>query len=165
MEASLGAVSDDGSGGLVLDGGLTIGSGPPAQNTAIAYVLDVSGSTLGGGGCGGDANDDGRSNNILDCEVAAALALHEEVVASGTVVGAGVIGFASSATTADLSPEEGVQQIVAPGADVDDDGVLDIEQALRSVFTRSFGGSVCFAEFSSRTVGNTNTNFGSGRSL
>lgn len=150
-----------GSDGLTLEGGAGIGSGPAVASTAIAYVIDVSGSTVRGGGCGGDANNDGRSNDILDCEVAAAVALHEEVGASGTVGSVGVIGFASSANTADMSPEEGIQQLVTPDADVDGDGVMDVEQVLRSAFSRRSGGSVGFSEFSSRTVGNTNTNFAS----
>ena len=64
---------DPESGGLRLQGKVDIGQGPPAQNTSLAYVIDVSGSTSGGGGCGGDTNGDRSNNTVLDCEIAAAL--------------------------------------------------------------------------------------------
>ena len=49
------------------------------------YVIDLSGSTLDGPGCGGDRNHDGRADTPLDCEIAAATALNAQAVENGTV--------------------------------------------------------------------------------
>lgn len=132
---------DPDTDGLRLKGGVDLGQGPPAQNTSIAYVLDVSGSTGGGGACGGDANGDHSNNTILDCEIAAALKLHEEVAASGTVDKVAVIRFSSSASALDLNPTSATATMVSPTADADADGILDVEEALR---TLRIGGGTFF---------------------
>ncbi|WP_299927059.1 RHS repeat-associated core domain-containing protein [uncultured Nocardioides sp.] len=123
---------DEDAQAIRVKAGVGIGQGPPAQNTSIAYVLDVSGST-GGTGCGGDVNRDNRSNTILDCEIAAALKLHEEVVASGTVDKVAVIGFSTGANALDLDPTAATSTMVAADADADGNGELDIVQALRTL--------------------------------
>ncbi len=145
-----------------LSGSVAVGEGVASADTALVYVLDVSGSTLSGGGCGGDFNGDGRTDNILDCEAAASAALNVQAIESETVGDSGIVVFASSANTGDVSPEADLQTLAAPAADEDDDGTPDIEQVLRSVFSRNFGGSVGLNEFTRRTVGNTSTNFSAG---
>ena len=107
---SIGAALDglDGEAtGIRVDGSVSIGQGPAAQNTSIAYVIDVSGSAGGAGGPCGDVNADRRSNTILDCELAAALKLQEEVEAAGTVDKVAVITFSSGASALDLDPTAG----------------------------------------------------------
>ena len=49
-------------------GTAAIGQADPIADTAIVYVIDLSGSTDQAGGCGGDQNGDGSANFILDCE-------------------------------------------------------------------------------------------------
>lgn len=123
----------------VVKGQADVGQGPAAQNTSVAYVLDVSGSTGDAAACGGDANGDGRSNTVLDCEIAAAIKLHEEVVASGTVDKVAVIQFSTSAQARDLDPTSGTATLVAPDADKDEDGILDVVEGLRAL--RASGGT------------------------
>lgn len=120
-------------------GSVDIGEGPPAQNTSLAYVIDVSGSANFGGGCAGDMNADRRSNTILDCEIAAALELHASVVAAGTVAKVGLVTFSSAAQAVDLDPTGLRATLVSPTADADNNGVLDLEQALRGL--RAGGGT------------------------
>ena len=114
-------------------GKVSIGEGPPVRNTSIAYVVDVSGSTAGGGGCGGNVNGDGSSNTILDCELAAALKLQEEVAAAGTVDKVALIKFGTTASAIDLDPTSGVATLVSPTADKDANGVPDVVQAIKQV--------------------------------
>ncbi len=122
---------DQSSGAPVLGGSITVGEGASEPDTALAYVLDLSGSAGFTGGCGGDQNNDGRANRIIDCEIAAALELHAEVLESGTVAEVGLVTFASGANSRDLDPTSGFASLIAPDADADDNGVLDFEQELR----------------------------------
>lgn len=133
---SIGAALDglDGeASGLRVDGSVSIGQGPAAQNTSIAYVIDVSGSAGGAGGPCGDVNADRRSNTILDCELAAALKLQEEVEAAGTVDKVAVITFSSGASAVDLDPTAATATLVSPTADKDGNGVTDVVQAIKRV--------------------------------
>ena len=116
-----------------------LGQGPAVANTSLAYVIDTSASTEDPGQCGGDANQDGLTDTILDCEVAAALRLHEEVVASGTVDRVALIWFSGHAAAQDLDPTDGSAVLVSPTADADADGVLDVVEAIRSL--RHAGGT------------------------
>lgn len=124
-----------------LVGSASIGQGPAVAQTAIAYVLDVSGSANFTGGCGGDQNNDGLSNRIIDCEIAAALRLHLDVIGSNTVSQVGLVTFSSGASVRDLNPTAASTFLVSPSADADGNGVLDFEQTLR---TLRAGGSTNF---------------------
>lgn len=135
LEAGLERLGDHGE----LVGSAAIGQGPAIAQTAIAYILDTSGSADFTGGCGGDQNNDRLSNRILDCEIAAALKLHQEVVSSNTVSQIGLVTFASGATVRDLNPTSAATFLVSPTADADGNGVLDFEQTLRSL--RAVGGT------------------------
>lgn len=137
--AEIAGLDPETTDGLRMIGAVDVGEGPPVQNTSLAYVIDVSGSANFGGGCGGDANGDGRANLIIDCEIAAALELHKSVVEAGTVEKVAVVRFSSGASAVDLDPTAGSAQLVSPTADVDNDGVLDVEEALRSL--RAGGGT------------------------
>lgn len=133
---SLGAALDELEGeptALRVNGSVDVGEGAAAQNTSIAYVVDVSGSAGGRGGPCGNVNGDRAVDTILDCELAAALKLHEEVAASGTVDKVALITFSSSAQAVDLDPTSAVTTLVGPTTDADGDGVADIVQAIKRV--------------------------------
>ena len=120
-------------GQLRVNGSADIGQGPAVTNTSVAYVVDISGSANDIVNCGADANGDGRANTVLDCEVAAVIALHQEVVASGTVDKVGLIQLNSGAAARDLDPSSGSATLIAPNADKDNNGVLDLVQAARAL--------------------------------
>lgn len=127
---------DPDADGIRPTGEVRIGQGQAVTNTSLAFVLDVSGSAATAANCGGDANNDRSSNTVLDCEIAAALALLDEIVDSGTVEKVAVIRFSTAATALDLDPRSGtanVANLVPPTADADADGVRDVEEALRSL--------------------------------
>ncbi len=131
------AITGFGADGLV--GTASIGEGTGVAGTAIAYVIDISGSANDPGGCGGDQNGDGLANRIIDCEIAAILELHQDVIASGTVGEIGLVTFAASAQTRDLDPTPATRFLIHPAADADGNGVLDLEQVLRTL--RASGGT------------------------
>ncbi|MET9225976.1 choice-of-anchor P family protein [Lentzea sp. NPDC003310] len=121
-------------GPVTVTGKASIGIG--VADTALTYVLDVSGSTGTGvaAGCGGDVNGDGAADRVLDCEIAAALALHQKAAVPNTAVGSvGAAVFGTSGATLDVSPDPGEQKIVAPAADANGNGTTDVAEVLRSV--------------------------------
>ncbi|ANZ40724.1 hypothetical protein BBK82_36760 [Lentzea guizhouensis] len=145
-------------GPVTVTGQATIGTGVAVVDTALTYVLDVSGSTGAGvaAGCGGDQNGDGQPDTVLDCEVAAAKALNAKAAVPNTVVGSvGAAVFGSGGAALDISPAAGDQKIAAPGADVNTNGTADIAEALGSA---RFGGAELFTP---RSV-STGTNYAAG---
>lgn len=124
---------DEEAPGIRVNGAVSIGQGPAAQNTSISYVIDVSGSAASAGGPCGNVNGDNRSNTILDCELAAALKLQEEVEAAGTVDKVAVITFSSGASAVDLDPTSATATLVSPTADKDANGVTDVVQAIKRI--------------------------------
>ena len=138
-------------------GTAAIGEADPIADTAIVYVIDVSGSTDQGGGCGGDQNGDGSANFILDCEIAAARALNQDAIATGTVLDVGVVAFASNAQAGDVGPAAGVQTLTGPDTDANAAGGPDVEQVLTSAFS-TFGGNGGLNQFTVVDVG-IQTNF------
>src|SRR5690606_9255152 len=70
---------------LKVKGFATFGETEAVAKTTLAYVVDVSGSTESKGGCGGDLNKDGKSNTVLDCEIAALIKLNSMAHATGTI--------------------------------------------------------------------------------
>lgn len=121
-------------GDVALTGGASIGQGVPIANTTLVYVVDTSGSTgpFGLAGCGGDQNGDGTADTILDCEIAAGIALNQDAVAAGTVGEVGAVFFNSNATIRDVDPGAGTAGLTGPGTDSDASGDPDIEEVLRS---------------------------------
>ncbi|RLS75502.1 MAG: VWA domain-containing protein, partial [Planctomycetota bacterium] len=105
----------------------------------VVFVIDVSGSTTDsfvGSQPVGDVNGDGSSNTILDAEIAGFIALNQSMINAGFgVVGTvSIIAFETSAISLDLDPKApGVQISTTPSADLDGNGVRDIEQALRQL--------------------------------
>ncbi|MFD5826877.1 choice-of-anchor P family protein [Lentzea sp. NPDC060358] len=143
-------------GPVTVTGKASIGTGVAVVDTALTYVLDVSGSTQTGvaAGCGGDQNGDGQPATILDCEIAAARALNAKAAVPNTVVGnVGAAVFGASGQSADVSPAAGDQKITPPAADANGNGTTDISEVLGSAYisggvnlftARSAGGSTNF---------------------
>ncbi|MCB0160488.1 MAG: VWA domain-containing protein, partial [Caldilineaceae bacterium] len=168
------AVIPAGTDSLAVAGTASIGQGPTLANTLIVYVLDVSGSVnTVGEGCGGDANGDGRSNTVLDCEIVAAQAVNADARAAGSVGEVGAVTFSgysqmvtnppSAAVMGDLSPAAGVQTLVPPAADVDGLNGPDVEEALASALVRSGGTSFYgLRKFTELSAGQGSTDYHDG---
>jgi hypothetical protein len=139
-------------------GTASVGQGVPVPNTALIYVLDVSGSTDQAGGCGGDQNGDGSASFILDCEIAAARATNQSAITTGTVLDVGVVAFADTAVTGDVGPAAGDQSLTGPATDADTAGGPDVEQVLASAFSDVGGGNGGLAQFTLKNAGQF-TNF------
>ncbi|MGI5152773.1 choice-of-anchor P family protein [Plantactinospora sp. CA-294935] len=126
-------------GPVTVTGTAAVGTGQPVANTAVVYVLDVSGSTDAG------ANSCGR---IIDCEIAAARNLNNKIVTdsaiAGTVGSVGAVVFGSTAVAADVVPG-GTPDELTTGPDSDlggtgpDAGDRDIEEVLASAFSNAAG--------------------------
>jgi len=102
------------------------------------FVVDVSGSTSSGfGGTPvGDLNNDGDANTILDAEIAGFIALNQSLIDAGlgNVSLVGIVAFESSAVQLDMNPvAPGVQLTTTPLADIDGNGVRDVDQALQTL--------------------------------
>lgn len=149
-------------GPVDVTGSASIGQGTPVANTALVYVLDVSGSTdeAGAPGCGGDANGDGRANRVMDCEIAAARTLNGQAVSIGTVGDVGAAVFGETAASADVRPAGGDQHITGPATDDNGAGGRDIEQVLASTHS-SVTGDGGVSLFTAKSVGGS-TNFADG---
>lgn len=139
-----------------------IAGAAPVPDTTLVYVIDLSRTTLEGPGCGGDPNGDGLADTPLDCEIAAATALNVQAVENGTVGEVGLVGFAGGATTADLSPEAGIQVLTAPAQDDDDDGVTNVVEALESAYSAQRIEPVGFRVFTPVSTQTRSTEFSAG---
>jgi hypothetical protein len=117
----------------------------PAGGNSVVYVVDVSGSmrnttfnplqpSLG------DCVGDGQSGSALDAACLGLIALNESLGSSATT-NVGLVAFADGAKTADMSPDAGVQSFTAPpDADLNSNGVPDVEEVIRSLRT-TYGGT------------------------
>lgn len=132
-------------GASVSEGALTVTGkallGTFSANTAVQYVIDVSGST--GSPSGMDCNGDGVVNagdnldgtgaigTTLDCEVSGVLTLNQTLVDIGGVQ-VGLVTFSDAAQQRDLDPTvAGTQAFTTPGADANHDGIRDLNAATR----------------------------------
>lgn len=95
-----------------------------SSDVNIALVVDVSGSTWNtySGTPVGDLNNDGRSDTILDGEIAGSIALINSVIDAG--FGNAMINL--------ITFDSSVKQSIAMRADADtnSNGILDLEEAL-----------------------------------
>ena len=160
-------------GTFPLNGTASIGEGQAVPNTLIVYVLDVSYSAImdPGAGCGGDANNDGMSDTVLDCEIAAARALNQLAIGAGTVgqVGVAVYGgvevsdpLDQSGRAADVGPGSGSQLLTGPATGLGTPGGPDVEEVLASAFVDPGQRSGGVHKFTDTNVGSNGTNFGKG---
>jgi len=123
-----------------VSGTASVGLGDP--DATFTYVMDISGSTQSGGGTG--------CSPIIDCEQEFLKALNQAVIDSGSADEAGLVVFASSAATADVSPAGGDQLLVAPDAP----GVAPLY--LNTVIDSTFpddGGNGGVTQFTNKLVG------------
>jgi len=125
-------------GPVTVTGTASVGQGVPVPNTVLVYVIDLSGSTqtLVPGTLCGAQNADAPSNQIIDCEIAAAKALNNAAIGAGTVFDIATVGFGglgdgnlNSAFVMDLGPASGSQQLVPPNSNTNG-GALDLDEAL-----------------------------------
>jgi hypothetical protein len=117
-----------------------LGGGSASTPPAVMYILDTSGSTdspkqdCNGDGAvnaSDDFNADGTQGDVLDCEIAGAVALNASI--KGSVPAAGLISFATTAAQADVDPAGGDQPFVSPAVDNNGNGQPDVEEVARSV--------------------------------
>ncbi|WP_117208481.1 vWA domain-containing protein [Allorhizocola rhizosphaerae] len=131
-------------GPVTVTGTASVGTGVPVANTSLTYVIDSSGSTGNPGhpSCG----------NILQCEIAAALALSADT-RNGTIAEVGAVTFGEAATIADVTPGGGDDRNTGPSTDANGNGTPDIDEVISSTFSAGFG------QFTNRSVGSGSTNF------
>ncbi|GAA6623079.1 putative Ig domain-containing protein [Scytonema sp. NUACC26] len=153
-----GVVWDDLNGNGIRDTSFAQGANPD-----VVFVIDVSFSADDPfvGSPVGDLNLDRQANTILDAEIAGFIALNQQLIQQGLgqTARVSVIDFAGSASSRDMIPNvSGKQLVTNPTADRDNNGVLDVEQVLRSLSTRSatnFESALKEAENVFKTIGTT----------
>lgn len=137
-----------------VSGTASIGEGE--ADATFVYVMDVSGSTDVGGGTG--------CSPILACEKQFFTALNQAVVADGSADEAGLVVYADSGATADMSPAAGDQIIVAP--DAPGMAPFHVDTVVNSTFSDQFGGNGGVGQFTLKNVGQfTNCRAGLEQSL
>ncbi|AFY56856.1 RHS repeat-associated core domain protein [Rivularia sp. PCC 7116] len=141
--ANLGTIKgikwNDLNGNGVRDSELVQGANPD-----VVYVLDVSGSADFDfvGSPIGDFNNDGLENTRLDAEIAAFIALNEQLNNQGLGDNAqvGIVVYSGLTANADMNlVADGLQLTTTPGADSNNDGTTDVEEILRSIRSGAFG--------------------------
>jgi hypothetical protein len=137
-----------------VSGTASIGEGE--ADATFVYVMDVSGSTdvEGGTGCA----------PILACEQQFFTALNQAVVADGSADEVGLVVYADTGATADMSPAGGDQIIVAP--DAPGMAPFHVETVVDSTFSDALGGNGGVGQFTLKNVGQfTNCRAGLEQSL
>ena len=84
----------------------------------------------------GDVNGDGLANTVLDGELAALIAVNQALIDYGldATTTIAIVAFGEDASAQDMDPAAaGIQLSTSPSADTDGDGMLDVEQVLRSL--------------------------------
>ncbi|MCT2583589.1 choice-of-anchor P family protein [Actinophytocola gossypii] len=113
-------------GPVTVEGTASVGEAAVVKDTALTYVVDVSGSTA--------ASCDGAGRNVLQCEVQASQALNAIAAdPDGPVGTVGAVIFGSSAAVADVRPAAGDQVLTGPATDQNGNGTRDIEEVLGSM--------------------------------
>ena len=132
-------------------------------NPDVVFILDVSWSADDPfvGSSVGDLNGDRLANTILDAEIAAFIALNQQLIRQGLgqTARVSVIDFAGGAFSRDMIPGvRGTQLVTNPTGDSDNNNIVDVEQVLRSLRTRpstNFESALQEAERVLRTIGTT----------
>ncbi len=166
---------------LTVQGTAEIGQAAPLPNTALIYVVDVSGSTQTLGTsttCGNQNVYDTRAETTLDCELRAIKELNAAAIAAGTVGQIGMIAFGGAsgagqltdAVQLDLNQSSGIQLFVSPAqhdASAFFGGTSDLEVVLKSAYVDPYVSAAAgwpapgidngFTMFTTKNVyGNTN---------
>lgn len=144
---------------IPVSGTAAIGSGATNADTTLIYVLDASGSTEESSGLSlncpdmnpGDADPGDPvpdENEIIDCEIAAAIALNEQAAGLGTIDEVAVIIFAGDAVTADATAEAVDTPLIHPAADNNGNDIADVDELLHAIEVAFlFGQNSGFSQF------------------
>ena len=122
-------------------------------NPDLVFVIDVSGSTDSrfGGTPVGDVNDDGSEDRILDAELQGFIALNQQLrdQGLGDNVDINIVVFGDNGVSLNMVPgaenpsllPEGQAQTfsITPNTDNNGNGIVDIEEILRSITEGGFG--------------------------
>jgi hypothetical protein len=142
--------------GISVHGFATVGAASAANDTALVFVADVSGSTDNPASCGGDRNDDGEYDTVLDCEIEALLGVRQAALSLGNIPTIGTAVFASKGAAADMQPGGSDADLLTQlDADLDFDAISDVDEVLRSM---QYGG---IDQFTPRNVA-LGTSYGAG---
>lgn len=148
--------------------GIRDGSFVSGSNPVVQLVFDMSGSTGSpfSGTPVGNINGDFASDTILDAELAGLIALNNQLIQQGLGQTARVAltPFASSSVSLDMDlVTPGIQLSTFPAADMDGNGVPDVEDILRGIdsFTNDIGGGTSFLN-ALQTAVTTFDNLGTG---
>ncbi|MEZ6123765.1 MAG: hypothetical protein R3C49_11385 [Planctomycetaceae bacterium] len=119
------------------ENGLTV-LGGSLQGGGVVYTIDVSGSVASAfsGTPVGDVNGDGRSNSILDAELAGFIRFTETLVQTpaGAATPISIVVFANRGAALDLNlSADGDQLAVRAAADADGNGISDVIDILRTI--------------------------------
>ena len=126
-------------GSVTVEGTASVGAAAVVKDTALTYVVDVSGSTA--------ASCDGTARTVLQCEVQASQALNALAADPDSPIGTvGAVIFGSSAAVADVQPAAGDQILTGPATDQNANGTRDVEEVLGSMTQGGVG------QFSARNV-------------
>ncbi|MFM6643375.1 MAG: putative Ig domain-containing protein [Microcystis panniformis] len=130
---------EDANGNGFRDTSLVQGASPD-----VVFVLDVSGSADDPfvGTSVGDLNGDNRSNTILDAEIASFIALNKQLITQGlgTKANVAIIVFSGFSANADMDlVANNLQLTTTPTADINNNGVADVEEILKSITSGAFG--------------------------
>jgi len=107
----------------------------------VVFVIDVSGST--GEDTGIDFDEDGSTDTVLDAEVLAFKAANQSLIDQGlgNIAKVSISAYSDPANLLDMDPTGGVSTFTTPLADLDNNGVRDVDQTLMSL---SPGGNTNF---------------------
>ncbi|WP_287080135.1 MULTISPECIES: putative Ig domain-containing protein [unclassified Microcystis] len=130
---------EDANGNGFRDTSLVQGASPD-----VVFVLDVSGSADDPfvGTSVGDVNNDGLQNTRLDAEIAGFIALNQQLIAQGlgTKANVAIIVFSGFSANADMDlVTTGTQLTTTPTADLNNNGIVDVEEILKSITSGAFG--------------------------
>lgn len=136
----------------------------------ILFVIDQSDSTrkVFAGSPVGNMNGDKLSNTILDAEIAGFTALNKFIVSQGLADTAriGIVRFDVDATVVPFNTSTGTALFTSPKADLNGNGIPDVEDALRSLvagggtdFTDAFDTARAWFNTMGTQVGNGNLVF------
>jgi len=156
-------------------GTAAVGEGFAIPDTTLIYILDASGSTAeysGGTVCGEQQTHDlydtppgSGPNQIIDCEILAAINLNDMAVSLGSIDEVAMIMFAGSAVTADATPAGGDDPIIDPAADANTNTTNDVDEVLKSIMVAYWasGEESGFKLFTDKPTADIfGTNFGAG---
>ncbi len=147
---------------VIVTGQASIGEDDAGANTTLIYVLDASGSTEGPASaiCPDQNPIDADpfdpvpdENEIIDCEIGAAINLNDVAISLGTIEKVAMIIFAGDAVTADATPGGDDDALIAPDADANANAANDVDEVLHSIMVAEYVGDAGgFNEFADKPI-------------